>query len=123
MGLILFIIKTFSLSKAERLRSRKLIGELFSKGKNFSIHPLRVAYLPSAQLQAGFGVSTRNFKKATDRNRIKRLLREAYRLQKNLLHQKPVALFILYTGKELPDYGTISQKMKIALEKLNELLP
>jgi ribonuclease P protein component len=88
----------------------------------FSIHPLRVVYLPSSisELQAGFSVSTRNFKKATDRNRIKRLLREAYRLQKNILNRKPLAIFFIYTGKELPDHITVKEKMKLALESLNK---
>jgi ribonuclease P protein component len=75
-------------------------------------------------LQAGFGAGSRHFKKAVDRNRIKRLSREAYRLQKKPLLQQleakrlSLAVFFIYTGKELPDYGTVSDKIGVALQKL-----
>jgi len=78
----------------------------------------------SAALQAGFGAGARHFKKAVDRNRIKRLSREAYRLQKNPLLQRleekrlAMAVFFIYTGKELPDYGTVTDKIGVALQKL-----
>lgn len=77
-----------------------------------------------AALQFGVGVSTRNFKKAVDRNRIKRLLREAYRLQKNELKDKvtlkkiQLNLFIIYTGRELPAYNLIFDKVTVALQKV-----
>lgn len=75
-------------------------------------------------IKAGVGVSARNFRKAVDRNRIKRLLRECYRLNKQSLHssvdrtQKPVAIFFLYIGKEMPDFILLNEKMQIALGKL-----
>lgn len=77
-------------------------------------------------VKAGVGVSARNFKKAVDRNRIKRLLRECYRLNKTSLHetvatqQKPLSVFFLYLGKELPDYKALTETMKAALTKLEE---
>jgi ribonuclease P protein component len=83
--------------------------------------PPRAAESP---LQAGFGAGTRHFKKAVDRNRIKRLSREAYRLQKNPLLQRleekrlSLAVFFIYTGKELPDYATVTDKIGVALQKL-----
>lgn len=76
------------------------------------------------ELQAGFTASSRNFKKAVDRNRIKRLMREAYRLQKQPLaealvkKEKHLALFIIYTGKELPEHALINEKMKVVIEGL-----
>jgi ribonuclease P protein component len=75
-------------------------------------------------LQAGFGAGSRQFKKAVDRNRIKRLSREAYRCQKpplfQLLREKGISLsvFFIYTGKDLPDYSTVSGKIGVALQKL-----
>jgi ribonuclease P protein component len=75
-------------------------------------------------LQAGFGASSRHFKKAVDRNRIKRLCREAYRLQKQPLFQRlkekgsSLAVFFIYTGKELPDYHAVTDKIGVALQKL-----
>ena len=79
---------------------------------------------PLAPLQAGFGAGSRYFKKAVDRNRIKRLSREAYRLQKQPLmdalaeKKRSMALFFVYTGKELPDHGTVKEKIGVLLQKL-----
>jgi len=74
------------------------------------------------------GVSARNFRKAVDRNRIKRLLRECYRLNKLPLHEKsklsnkPLAVFFIYIGKELPEYAVLDEKMKAVITKLESLL-
>jgi ribonuclease P protein component len=102
---------------------------LFSRGKSFGLFPLKIYYTFVAgmhvQVKAGFGVSKRNFKKAVHRNRIKRLLREGYRLQKHELYttmqNKPqqLLLFFLYTGKELPAYELIQSKMQAALKKIS----
>jgi len=79
---------------------------------------------PRGPLQAGFGATRRNFKKAVDRNRIKRLSREGYRLQKEPLLRKlqekglTMAVFFIYTGRELPDYPTVTEKIGVALHKL-----
>ncbi|MEP6747800.1 MAG: ribonuclease P protein component [Bacteroidota bacterium] len=124
--------KEFTLGKDERLKSRKLIEEIFSKGQRISIFPYRVFYLfqknetkiVTSKLQCGVGAGTRSFKKAVDRNRIKRLTREAYRLQKNELqtkmneHTQSLLLFFIYTGKELPEFAVVKEKMAIILQKL-----
>lgn len=113
--------------KADKLKSRKAIEEIFGRGKNFSNFPLKVFWMPhnsSNLLQAGVGVSSRNFKRAVDRNRIKRMMREAYRLQKNTLHETLVqnnqhmSVFFLYLGKELPAYELLLAKMENALSRL-----
>ncbi|MBI1341892.1 MAG: ribonuclease P protein component [Terrimonas sp.] len=122
----------FKLTRNERLKSRKLIDQLFSEGVSFSLHPFRVLYMvhprgsvgPQSNLQFGVGVSARHFKKAVDRNRVKRLTREAYRLQKQELQAqaklkgKILYVFFIYTGKELPDYHFLKEKLGIALQKL-----
>jgi ribonuclease P protein component len=77
-------------------------------------------------LQAGVTVSSRNFKKAVQRNRVKRVLREVYRLQKLPLQnalisgQKSLALFFIYTSKTMPVYKEVSEKMEVILQKLQE---
>jgi ribonuclease P protein component len=77
-------------------------------------------------LQAGVTVSSRNFKKAVSRNRVKRVLREAYRLEKmplqNMLREqeKSMILFFIYIGKELPVFAEVHGKMQIALQRLQD---
>lgn len=77
-------------------------------------------------MQTGVTVSSRIFKKAVDRNRIKRLLREAHRLQKKILADElgkqnlQLAVFIIFTGRELPSFEDINAKMKFALERIAE---
>ena len=122
---------TYSYNKTEKLKSRKTLNELFTKGKSFSVFPVKLFYTIAENdqaIKAGVGVSARNFKKAVDRNRIKRLLRECYRLNKLSLHttvaskQKGVSVFFLYVGKELPEYAMLNEKMQAALTKLEEII-
>lgn len=118
----------YTFKKEERLKSRKAIEQLFDQGKSFSIFPFRVLWqfkeTPNFILQSGFAVSTKHFKNAVDRNRIKRLMREAYRLQKNELREqlkkqkKQLAVFFIYTGNELPDYDLVFKKTNSALARL-----
>jgi ribonuclease P protein component len=124
--------KKFTLGRQERLKSRKLIERVFREGKSFALFPFRVFYLPvksplsagQPSLQAGFGASARNFKKAVDRNRIKRLTREAYRLQKQDLQDRlkekgqALAIFFVYTGKDLPGAAALTEKIGLALQRL-----
>lgn len=125
--------KQFTLGKDERLKSRKAIEQLFKEGKRFTVSPFRVYYLSIADTQAqllqfGIGVSAKNFKKAVDRNKVKRLTREAYRLQKNLLQDQLKAknrglhLFLIYTINELPDYKLVNDKVDLILKKLSRLI-
>ncbi len=121
-----------TLQAHERLKSRKIIQQLFKEGKAFSVFPLRVVYLEVSEeepsLQAGFTVGTKHFKRAVKRNRIKRLLRETYRLNKHSLKisleekNRHFAVFFMFTGKELPEYLLVLEKMKLALEKLEILI-
>lgn len=124
-----YMAATFSYGKEEKLKSRKLLDQLFQQGKTFSIFPLKVFYMLPAEaldfpVKTGVGASSRHFKKAVDRNRIKRILREAYRTEKLPLHDflnmqnKQVAIFILYIDKVLPEYEKIKTTMPLVLEKL-----
>lgn len=73
-------------------------------------------------------MSAKNFKKAVDRNRIKRLMREAYRLQKNNLGQnlkeqdKKLAVFFIYTGNRVPEYEDVAEKIHMALNRLQKIV-
>ena len=125
-------MRQFTLGKNERLKSRKLTEALFSKGQRITVYPYRVFYLFQKnenagiknKLQCGVGAGTRNFKKAVDRNRIKRLTREAWRLQKTALdqtmknHSHTLSLFLIYTGKELPAFSFVKEKLALILDKL-----
>ena len=121
-------MKEFSLKKEERLCSRKLIGSLFLEGESFFIFPLKVVYLKSdlpggGPVQAAFTVSRKNFKRAVKRNLLKRRMREAYRLNKQILSQSddrvPLAVMFIYAAREEKDYRIIERSMKQALLKLS----
>ncbi|WP_394748132.1 ribonuclease P protein component [Spongiimicrobium salis] len=111
--------------KEEKLKSRKLIGKLFEEGKSISKYPLKLIYLETKlpegiSIQAGVTVPKRKFKKAVDRNRIKRLLRESYRLQKPLLFNNiegNFAFLFLYLGKDIPPYEKVERNMIDILQK------
>jgi ribonuclease P protein component len=113
-----------TLGKQERLKSKTLIGNLYKEGKAVKKYPLRLVYLQaehSSQYPAQVGVSVpkRNFKKAVHRNRLKRLLRETYRKQKQLVYNnidKPYVFMISYIGKEELSYHDTEIKMKQLLE-------
>lgn len=114
----------YTYNKDEKLKSQKAIEQLFAEGKSVSAYPLRMVYLDNqTQLKVGVSVSKRNFKLAVHRNRVKRLLREGYRLNKNLLIDNKLdhyTLMILYISKEMPDFKTIDKKMKALLTKFND---
>lgn len=122
--------QAYTLSKNERLKSRKAIEQLFAGGKSFSLFPFKIIYQKepgSACIKAAFNVSKRHFKKSVDRNRIKRLMREAYRLQKTALQSQLeqgsicITVFILYVGGEMPEYSDLFSKMNTVLKRLQKI--
>ena len=128
--------------KAERLCSKKILGELFKKGsaagssptvRTFYLFPFRVLYLPpttEAECNATWpaiviSVPKRTFKRAVDRNLIRRRVREAYRLNKHLFFREnpvgksPLAyIAFLYTAKQIISFEEIEKGMKLAIQKL-----
>ncbi len=116
---------SFSFNKKERLKSKKQIEKLFGEGKSVTAFPLKVFYIPvedaEVQFKVAVSVPKRNFKKAVDRNRIKRLMREAYRLNKQVIFNNiegNFALLILYLGKDLPEYRRVEKSLISILQKL-----
>jgi ribonuclease P protein component len=116
---------SFKYGKKDKLKSKKLIEQLFAEGKAISVYPLRLVYLETnfddgSILKTGVSVSKRLHKTAVARNRIKRLLREAYRLNKPLYFNnssRSYAFMILYLGKEVVSYNTTNKCMKLLFEK------
>lgn len=112
--------------KQEKLKKGKLISQLFTEGKSITEFPIKLAYLQYEhsspyKIQAGVSVPKRNFKKAVDRNRIKRLLREAYRKNKQLIyesdHTKKHIFMFIYLGKKEIEYKIIEERMIALLYK------
>lgn len=114
-----FVLMKNTLGKQERLKSKKLIEKLYKEGSSVKAFPLRIVFLQTEHTsdypaQIGVSVAKRNFKKAPDRNRLKRLMRESYRLQKEIVYNNlevPYVFMISYLGKEEKDYEEIYAKM------------
>jgi ribonuclease P protein component len=119
--------RPYSLDKSEKLKSRTVIRQLFSDGQAIVQPPVKLLYSienPTTDLQAGFSVSSRQFSRAVDRNRIKRLMREAYRLQKPALvnslqqHQRTLSVFFIFIGKEKPAFESLLAVFQKIIQRL-----
>ena len=119
------------LSKNERLKSRKQISILFSKNQHVFSYPFKYIFTPidpidHAKVKLLISVSKRTFKHAVDRNRMKRLIREAYRKNKFIIYDElqptntQLLLGVIFVGKELMEYSEIEKSMIKGLKKLKE---
>ena len=120
----------FTLGKAERLKNKKLIERLFKEGSSLKVYPFKLVYLKTSHtsdfpVQAAFSVPKRRFKRAVDRNRIKRLLKEAYRLEKQIVYKGVNGSFIFmitFIGKEEPTFVNVKKDihklLNVFVEKL-----
>lgn len=114
----------FTFSKEERLYKEKIIQELFAKGSSFYLYPFKVYFMQnpdtsSTTHQVLISVSKKNFKRAVDRNSIKRRIREAYRLNKNLLPgQNKFAIAYIYSVKEILPTAQIQERLVKTFKRL-----
>jgi ribonuclease P protein component len=123
----------FTFKKEERLSRKKLIDELFNSGSSFYLQPFKVllfeknfeSRLPAQIL---ITVSSKNFQRAVDRNKIKRLIRESYRLNKHLLYDeltkknKQLLMAFVYSSKKIESFSLIEEKVVASLQKIISLL-
>lgn len=121
----------FTFRKEERLCSKKVFQQLAKSGNSLFSYPVKLIWLQVDSWQeniaakAAFAVSKHLFKKAADRNRIKRLMREAYRLNKHILKNpgeevqvKKFALLLVYTARDSPNFNSITEKIRVLLQRL-----
>lgn len=117
---------SYRFPKREKLVSKKDIEELFKNGSSFYLRPLLMKYKPTLSGDAHqtlFSVSKRNYKRAVDRNLIKRRMREAFRLNKHLIDKPDGAFYhiaFVYVEKTILPYDQIEPKLKKLIKRLND---
>ena len=127
----------FRFQREERLKSQKVISRLFKEGRSFSCYPLRLVWLDisdyplsKSPIQFSLSVPKKNFKRAVDRNLLRRRIRESYRLQKHELYlflkdhttlsEKQFAFMVIYTAKEILPYPEIHKGIRKMIAKFKQ---
>ena len=116
--------------RKEKLKSKKLIEALFIEGRSVKSFPLRLIYMETPLKEEGIShqvsvsVSKRNFKLAVSRNRIKRLMRESYRLHKDHIAIKGTTfvMLIIYTGREEVSQQQLHKAMVKLIKRFNDAI-
>lgn len=120
-------------SREERLSSRKLLEKIIAEGTSVHTPPFRLSWI-AAELKSKFpaqiaiAVPKRFFKRAVDRNRIKRLVREVYRKNKSgiyaLLQSKQLqcAMLVVFSGRKVPEYAEVEKKFLLTLQRFEEAI-
>ena len=122
----------YTFKKEERLCSKRLLDELFRNGSSFLLYPFRITWSnlsPSLNVPAQVVISVpkRKFKRAHDRNLLKRRIREAYRLHKSeflypfITCDRPISLGVSYVGKDIGDYQFLEKKLILVFERLKSI--
>lgn len=121
-------MKQHGFSKQERICKRNDFHTLLTKGKSIYVYPFRCVYLwqdtPMFSAKIAISVSRRRFKHAVDRNRIKRLVRENYRLNKNILYQnfidenRSLNMLVIYTDTKLLPFSFLQKKTVELMKKI-----
>ena len=125
-------MEKYTLPKNEKLKSLKLIQQIFQERMSVKAYPFVAVYKQIERQESpvlfGVSVSKKAFKKAVDRNRIKRLTREAYRTQKELLAELDdsdftIAVMFIFVGKEMPDFDLIRKGVnKTMIRLINKVI-
>ena len=125
--------KKYRLTKKERISSKKEIDLLFTEGNSFIVYPLRIVYIEhnckeisdKSAASIMVSISKKKFKSAVKRNRLKRLIKESYRLNKNDFIEKittqfkRISIAFLYLSDEEKPYAEIESAVRKALETLS----
>ena len=117
-------MQAYTFKKEERLKSRTLIDQMFTDGQSFAVYPLRLVWIKTDALKSEYPVqfaltvAKKKFPKAAHRNRLRRRIREAWRLNKHQLYRKlnkpegQYAFMIIYSGKEELPFVIIEAAMQ-----------
>lgn len=123
----------YTFGKNDRLKGVKSVALLFGDGKSFFSYPFRIVWTltlahPGTPSRTGISVPKREFKRAVDRNRIKRIFRESWRHRKKGLdgliseHNKEIDIMFIYTGREIPSLSSMDSYIDKAMAKFSLIL-